>query len=104
MPKKPAQKVYEELVTFLLFSFSVAMLFLSSFAIQLYLSNNEGRNSDVLGTQIDLENEKEVWTKYLTDNPEYFPGWLELAEIEEALGNSGESIKAREKANAISPQ
>lgn len=59
----------------------------------------------VLGSKDDLSllEERSFWLKRLEDFPLYFPGWLELAQIEKKLGNIGKSNYALIKAHEINP-
>ena len=57
----------------------------------------------VLGSQVDLEKERQFWTNIVTDSPTYRDGWLELAKIEDEMGNHDTAEKYQLKAVQIDP-
>ncbi|MEK7550528.1 MAG: hypothetical protein AAB535_01980 [Patescibacteria group bacterium] len=69
LSKKPA--------TYLLFCASVVMiLLLSALNIQSYLEPKP-----VLGIETE-DNEKIFWEDFLSKNPNYIPGWIELGRLD----------------------
>ena len=50
-----------------------------------------------------LKEQKLYWENFLAKNPTYLDGWIELANIELALGNPEEAQLSLEQAKTISP-
>ncbi len=83
-------------------SFILSVLTLITFNIQ-----NISFGKKVLGasTKIvqNLHSEKVFWEEFLEENPSYLEGWIELAIIQEELGNQNASLQALLKAEEINP-
>jgi tetratricopeptide (TPR) repeat protein len=104
MSEAPAQKrKVVKNTAFLVISVGIViLLFLSSFNFHLYLSSDRQKNK-VLGEKTSLEEEKSFWVNFLTKNPNYLPGIIELAKIEWKLGNKEKALKLTKKARSINP-
>lgn len=50
-----------------------------------------------------LKNEASFWEGFLSQNPTYLPGWLELSKIEYELGDKDYALGALNTAKAINP-
>lgn len=50
-----------------------------------------------------LKEQKIYWEDFLAENPTYFDGWIELANIDLKLGNLEEAKLSFEKAKTINP-
>jgi hypothetical protein len=57
----------------------------------------------VLAKTADINDERQFWINFLSSNPEYVPGILELTRIEKNLGNNDNAQKLFLKAKAINP-
>lgn len=51
----------------------ITLLLLSALNIENYLAPKE-----VLGVETEKPSSEEFWSKFLTENPDYVPGWIEL--------------------------
>src|SRR3972149_10625863 len=111
MPKKPAkEKVVKsktkhdfkkDIIYICSCCAAIALLTLTSFNLNKFLNNQK-----VLGATIDtsgIENEKVYWEKLVTQNPTYRDGYLQLAIIDNVLGNKEESLMYFQKAKSIDP-
>jgi cytochrome c-type biogenesis protein CcmH/NrfG len=80
----------------------IILLFLASFNIESFLSR-----AQVLGAQTQkgstLVGQARYWEDFLSKNPTYLDGWLELAQIEYELGNTNYALGALNSARAINP-
>ena len=64
----------------------VAILFLSALNLNLY--TKKGLSSDkILGINIQREEEISYWKDLLSENPDYLPGWVELAKLQKEKGD-----------------
>lgn len=112
MPKKSVQKKgsskKEELKKHLLFLCSccslILLLFLSSFNLNSFLVSKKVLGASVEASQNEeLQRQKTYWENFLSGNPTYLDGWLELAQIELKLGDLGYALGALNTAKAINP-
>jgi len=62
-----------EVTQFFIFVAVITLLLLSALNIENYLAPKE-----VLGIEAQEPNNDEFWTKFLEENPDYIPGWVEL--------------------------
>lgn len=74
----------------LIFSGTIMLLALSLYNLYWYFKPPK----QVLGESQDLPAKKVFWGKYLDESPDYYPGWLEIAEIENQLGNTASAEAA----------
>ncbi len=80
---------------------AIALLLLTGFNINKFLESKK-----VLGTTIDvsdIQNEKTYWLQMVSQNPTYRDGYLQLAVIDNTLGNKEESLMYFKKAKSIDP-
>jgi len=59
----------------------------------------------VLGTEteIKINPAQTFWESFLKENPNYFPGWIELAKIDNNNGNHLKSVEDLNHARSINP-
>lgn len=83
----------------------INLLLLSGINIESYLQKDK-----VLGAQVtvynptdDLEKERDFWKTFLSQNPNYLDGWLQLSKLESDLGNYPDSEKYFKIAETIDP-
>ncbi|MEK7112191.1 MAG: tetratricopeptide repeat protein [Patescibacteria group bacterium] len=84
----------------------IFLLFIAGFNFENFLASKR-----VLGTETQnqiyeqelLKYQKIYWKDFLAENPTYFDGWIELAQIELKLGNLEEAKLSFEKAKTINP-
>ncbi len=112
MPKKSAGKKknnqvksFKKHIIFLCSCCSlVFLLFLASFNFNSFL-----KTSQVLGVTTEntkgssLESQKVYWENFLSKNPTYLDGWIELSIIELNLGDKNYALGAFNTARAINP-
>lgn len=103
MPKKEQkkQKVKNSLVFISSIIVSILVLGLSAFNLSRYFTNLK-----VLGAKTeDTQNmaSETYWKEFLSQNPTYFDGWIELAKLEEKLQNKEGAQKAIGEAIRINP-
>jgi len=48
--------------------------------------NNYFSTPKVLGTEVEDDNQEEFWTDFLSKNPDYIPGWIELRRWDKVTG------------------
>jgi tetratricopeptide (TPR) repeat protein len=83
---------------------AIVFLLLAGGNINKYLTDQT--TPKVKGAQIDateMLNEKAYWEKIVKDNPTYRDGYLQLALINDQLGNKEESVNNFNKAKLIDP-
>jgi hypothetical protein len=73
---------------FYLCLFTIAVLFFSAF----YLKISSNRKI-VLGTKVDASGEIAFWQEFVSENPQYYEGWMELYNL---TRENGYLNKARE--------
>lgn len=100
MPKQPAQKDLLKLI-FIPIAI-VLLLFLSSFNLHSYLTKGSEKTS-VLSQTTSLDEQSAFWKEFLSQNPNYIPGWAEYAKINYQLENYQEANLAIEKIEQIDP-
>lgn len=73
------QKLNNNLLKLLIYISVIFLLTLASSNINDYLTPKK-----VLGAEIEVDNAKdeEFWRQFLTKNPDYIPGWIELGDFE----------------------
>lgn len=100
MPKQPAEK---ELFKSVLLPFLVVItLLLATFNLVEYLST-ETKNEAVLSSTSALGQESEFWEEFLSENPNYIPGWIEYAKINYQLENPEQAEFAISQIERIDP-
>lgn len=57
----------------------------------------------VLAAEVDTDKEIVFWQNFLNQNPEYYPGWVELAKLNVEAGNTTEAKEALNNASKIKP-
>ncbi len=80
---------------------AIMVLLLTGLNINKFLDSKK-----VLGATIDtsgIENEKAYWLQVVSQNPTYRDGYLELAILDNTLGNKEESLMYFNKAKSIDP-
>jgi len=92
-------------ILILAFCFLIVILSLSVFNIAYSFAPVQ---KNVLGAQKetyfkDQLLRKKFWLSFLNSNPNYLPGWIELAKIESRLGNLQAANEAFETAQKIDP-
>lgn len=102
-PKKTASKYNfkKDLVYLCSCCAAIVLLLLTGFNINKFLESKK-----VLGTAVDvsgIQNEKTYWLQMVSQNPTYRDGYLELAVIDNTLGNKEESLIYFQKAKSIDP-
>lgn len=85
MPKQPPS-IQEGTLFFASSIAVVAILFLSAVNLNLYTKNDPPK-SNVLGVNIQRDEEIGYWKDLLSENPDYLPGWVELAKLEKEKGD-----------------
>ena len=110
MAKQPIQskaKSNSQLSFFLLILGVIFLFLLTSFNFNFYLSERntlpQEPENEVLGVQFPLEQQRAFWSDFLNQHPEYLPGWIELAEVEEKAGNTNAAKEALLKTRTIDP-
>ncbi|MDP2947778.1 MAG: hypothetical protein Q8N88_06710, partial [Nanoarchaeota archaeon] len=68
--------------------FTISLLFFSAFYLKIYLNKKI-----VLGTKVDTSREVMFWQEFVSENPQYYEGWIELYNL---TGESGYLNKAIE--------
>lgn len=53
--------------------FTISLLFFSAFYLKIYLNKKI-----VLGTKVDTSREVMFWQEFVSENPQYYEGWIEL--------------------------
>ncbi|MGD0523023.1 MAG: hypothetical protein ABSA43_00465 [Candidatus Microgenomates bacterium] len=78
----------------------VLVLTLSYFNLRSYFTP-----AKILGAQTEVKNNprQTFWEEFLTKNPTYFPGWIELSKIDKADGNLLKSVQDLNRARSINP-
>ena len=76
-------KVKNHIRTFLIALFSFILLVLSLLNVKNYLSI-ENIPEKVLGAETNTNAAAKFWERFLDENPEYIPGWLEIGRIDKA--------------------
>jgi hypothetical protein len=99
MPKQPAPKDLTKLILVPLAI--IALLFLATFNLHSYLTRNVG--TEVLSYETSLDEERIFWREFLSENPNYIPGWVEYAKINYQLNNFDEASLAVEEIEKIDP-
>jgi hypothetical protein len=87
-------------------SMAISLLFLTGENLNSYLSQDR-----VLGTEVtkqlhrnsELIQEKEYWGKMVSQNPSYFPGFIELVNINLELNDKNSAVANLIKARQINP-
>ena len=88
----------------LLFSLFILLLVFSNLIKYIYNNNIFVKNeAQVLGVETDLKLRRDYWNKLLETHPDYFPGWVELVEIELEFGKVNKANKALQKAIELNP-
>ena len=85
----------------------IFLLFIAGFNFEKFLASQRR----VLGIETQnqiyeqelLKEQKIYWENFLAENPTYFDGWIELANIDLKLGNLEEAKLSFEKAKTINP-
>lgn len=80
---------------------AIALLFLTSANITKFLDSKKVLSATIDTTEI--QNEKIYWQKLVSQNPTYKDGYLQLALIDNTLGNKEESLMYYQKAKSIDP-
>lgn len=65
--------IKDEINFFYLCIFTITFLFFSVFYLKIYLNKRV-----VLGTKADSSEEIAFWQEFVSENPQYYEGWLEL--------------------------
>jgi len=78
----------------------LVLITLSLFNLALYLFKS---NHEVLGANSEVSQEIIFWHDFLTENPSYIDGWLELTKLEYEKGNFASSQEALRQAEIIDP-
>ncbi len=80
--------------------FIVTVLTLSFFNLKSYFYT-----PNVLGAENEIKiNPTQIfWETFLAENPNYFPGWIELSKIDKANGNPLKSVEDLNHARSINP-
>ncbi len=99
MPIKSAQSISY----FLSCLAVIILLSLSIVNINKFLSKQKVLGAQVTTDTSNLESEKTFWQKVIKENPTYRDGYLELALLDNTLGNKTDSLKNFEKAKSIDP-
>jgi hypothetical protein len=88
------------LAPFITAVFIVTVLTISFFNLKSYFYT-----PNVLGaqTEIQINPAQTFWETFLKTNPNYFPGWIELAKIDDENGNHLKSIEDLNHARSINP-
>lgn len=68
-----ARKLNRIFLEIFFYVIAVFLLILASANLNSYFSP-----AKVLGTEVQDNNEEEFWTDFLSKNPDYIPGWIEL--------------------------
>lgn len=80
---------------------------LSSLNLSQYFSERRGvekeQDTKILGKRDFLIEDQKYWQEFLKVNPNYFPGWCRLAEIDKQLGEKIETQRAYDRAFQINP-
>lgn len=99
MPSGP--KLNKQALPFLLTSlFIVLVLTLSFLNLKSYFYAPK-----VLGAQTEIKRNpaQTFWETFLAENPNYFPGWIELAKIDDSNSNHLKSVEDLNHARSINP-
>ena len=105
MPKKPVQTNSKNHLLFFLTSLGVILILILTSA---NIANfSEKRQTKVLGVQDNFENEKIkeliFWENFLSKNPDYRDGWIEISKVSYQLGDKAYSQAALKTAKVIDP-
>ncbi len=105
MPKSAKIKDFHfQLFEYVSLCLCLVVLSLSMFCLSKYFDNAKNTTTvKVLGSQVDLEKERQFWTDTVKTTPTYRDGWIELAKIEDELGNHDLAEKYQVKAIQIDP-
>jgi len=68
--------------------FTISLLFFSAFYLKIYLNKKI-----ILGTKVDTSSEVTFWQEFVTQNPQYYEGLMELYNL---TGESEYLNKAKE--------
>ncbi len=92
-------------LTYLLSALGILVsLILISLNIKAYLSQKRVLAAETQDEEISqLKKEASFWEGFLSQNPTYLPGWLELSKIEYELGDEDYALGALNTARAINP-
>jgi len=77
-----AKRVNKSSVELLIFVSTLLVLLLTVINIEGFL--NQKNNTRVLGTETTIDTNDEFWTEFLTKNPDYIPGWIEVGRPDRA--------------------
>ncbi len=92
-------------VFLLLYSAVIALLLLTGLNIQTFIQNQKvlGIKTEAVSNDTALQIEENFWNDFLTQNPNYFEGWIELARLEIGGGKRDSAIQAYTKAKQLNP-
>lgn len=71
--------------------------------INIYLYFSYSDKVYILGTSDNLQSKKIYWINLIKENPTYFEGWIQLALIENRLGDKASAVESLNKAREIDP-
>lgn len=99
-----AAKTKDSLIYLLSVAGILVSLILINFNIKTYLNQKKVLAAATFEEEtIELKKEAFFWESFLSQNPTYLPGWLELSKIEYQLGNKDYALGALNTAKAINP-
>lgn len=105
MPKKSVQANSKNHLFYFLTALGVILILILAGA---NIANfNDQRQTKVLGIQDNFESEKIkeliFWEEFLSKNPDYRDGWIEIARLSYELGDKDYSVGALKTAKGIDP-
>ena len=101
MPKKSKKQSKKEINFLIILLAAVLIILLTLLNLQI-LSKNKAEEKDVLGATAESE-QKTFWVNLLNNEPEYLPGWVELARLQKENGNLNGYNESLNKALEIDP-
>lgn len=98
---KPNSEVNQNHVFLLTASCLVLILILVFLNLSSFFTHPQPQQ--VLSAQIEDVDEESFWISFLNSNPDYFPGYLELAELQLAKGLKNQARDTLNKAGVLNP-
>ncbi len=83
MPKN--EKLNNHLLQILLYLSIVTILLLSALNVTNYVNDQKVLGVSTNGVPTDIATNTEFWTDFLSKNPNYIPGWIEIERFDKAV-------------------
>ena len=102
MKKHPAQQLLLHLCTCFVI---IAVLLISGINFETFKQNQKvlGVKTEKTNEELTFQADENFWTDFLTQNPNYFEGWIELAKLDIDSGKTDLAIYAYTKAKQLNP-